>query len=162
MTRQKIADSFKNAIGTVFLLAGAFFVCSTFLSIRSVFADPIAPINENSVAAPQSGRASNPRSGRASPRKRANASRTTVARTTTPSGTASRAVSGRPAVNRATAAGSRNVVSRASAATSRANAAATRSVRARTATTAAVNNARISLQGSAIRGSKATPPNVAR
>ena len=157
MTRQKIADSFKNAVGTVFLLAGAFFVCSTFLSIRSVFADPIAPINENSVATPQSGRASNPRSGRASPRNRANASRTTVARTTTSSGTAARAVSGRPAVNRANATSSRNVVSRASAATSRANAAATRSVRARTATTAAANNARISLQGSAIRGSKATP-----
>ena len=34
-------DSCKNALGTVFLLATAFFVCSTFMSMRSVFADPV-------------------------------------------------------------------------------------------------------------------------
>ena len=48
MTFRINANSCKNAVGTVFLLAAAFFVCSTFISMRSVFADPIAP--ENSVA----------------------------------------------------------------------------------------------------------------
>ena len=46
MKSQKFANSVKNAVGTVFLLAGAFFVCSTMLSIRAVFADPIAPIDQ--------------------------------------------------------------------------------------------------------------------
>ena len=177
MKSQKIADSFKNAVGTVFLLAGAFFVCSTLLSMRAVLADPIAPYDPNSVAAPQSGRAATTRnSGRTSPRNTAATSRATVARTAvaTPSANASRATTSRSTVQsravasranaqRATANGrvngaSRNVVSRQMAATSRANANSTRSVRARTATTAAAQNARISLQGSAIRGSKATAP----
>ena len=43
MKNQKMADAYKNAIGTVFLLAGAFFICSTLLSMRTVLADPIAP-----------------------------------------------------------------------------------------------------------------------
>ena len=43
MTFRINANSCKNAMGTVFLLAAAFFVCSTFISMRSVFADPIAP-----------------------------------------------------------------------------------------------------------------------
>ncbi|MBR4860091.1 MAG: hypothetical protein IKV10_02200, partial [Alphaproteobacteria bacterium] len=170
MKSQKIADSFKNAVGTVFLLAGAFFVCSTLLSMRAVFADPIAPFDASSVAAPQSGRAATTRnSGRTSPRNVATTSRATVARTAVaaPSTGASRntvqsrAVASRTNAQRASAAGrvntaTRNVVSRASAATSRANANNTRTVRARTATTDAASNARVSLQGSAIRGSKAT------
>ena len=45
MKSHKIADSLKNAMGTVMLLAGAFFVCSTLLSLRAVFADPIAPVD---------------------------------------------------------------------------------------------------------------------
>ena len=160
MTNQKVANSVKNALGTVFLLAGAFFVCSTMLSIRSVFADPIAPID--TTYSNQSGRASNARTGRASPRGNT-VSRTTVARTTTanasrvanPRSTVqSRAVASRANANRENVAPSRNVVSRQTAATSRANANVARTVRARTATTDAANNARVSLQGSAIRGSK--------
>lgn len=168
MKSQKIADSFKNAVGTVFLLAGAFFVCSTLVSMRSVLADPIAPIYENnSVAASANGRtngASARSSARTSPRYTQNtSSRATVARTTAPVSNArsvapARAVTSRANVARANAgrgnAASRNVVSRQTAVTSRANAAATRSVRARTATTDAANNARVSLTGSAIRGSK--------
>ena len=44
MKNQKMTDAYKNAIGTVFLLAGAFFICSTLLSMRTVLADPIAPV----------------------------------------------------------------------------------------------------------------------
>ncbi|MFQ6739556.1 MAG: hypothetical protein ACLRFJ_02735, partial [Alphaproteobacteria bacterium] len=43
MKKRDIIDFGKNAMGTVFLLAAAFFMCSTFLSIKTVFADPIAP-----------------------------------------------------------------------------------------------------------------------
>ncbi|MBR3930165.1 MAG: hypothetical protein IKJ62_01125 [Alphaproteobacteria bacterium] len=171
MKSQKIADSVKNAVSTVFLLAGAFFVCSTLLSMRSVLADPIAPIDANRLMGVQNGRSNaTPRSsGRASPRT-TSANRATVARTTvagqnnvgaTSRATAApnRAVRSRVATTRADAAvgrvnQSRNVVSRQNAVTTRANATASRSVRARTATTDAVNNARISLQGGAIRGSK--------
>lgn len=158
MKSQKVANSVKNAISTVFLLAGAFFVCSTMLSIRAVFADPIAPVD--SVATANASRASgNARNARANPRATANASRTsgnasrsTVSRSTVQS----RAVTSRANAARANGAASRNVVSRTTAATSRANANRVRTVRARTATTDAANNARISLQGSAIRGSKAS------
>lgn len=160
MTNKKVANSVKNALGTVFLLAGAFFVCSTMLSIRSVFADPIAPIDPVAYAN-QGGRATNARTGRASPRtatSRANVARTTTAnasRSANPRSTVqSRAVASRANANRANFAPSRNVVSRQTTATNRANANNTRTVRARTATTDMANNARISLQGSAIRGSK--------
>ena len=182
MKSQKIANSFKNAMGTVFLLAGAFFVCSTFLSIRTVMADPIAPINDLTNVRGQ-GRAQTTRaSGRTNPR--ANATRTTrnivsraavapasVADTnarTAPSRTtnSSRAVTSRATINRATAStnranagGVRNVVSRATAATNRANARNTRAVRARTsvATTAATANsaakrARVSMGAGSLRG----------
>ena len=57
MKSRNFAEHCKNAMGTVFLLAGAFFVCSTFLSIRAVFADPIAPTNTmttNTVQSPRS------------------------------------------------------------------------------------------------------------
>ncbi|MDW2959038.1 MAG: hypothetical protein R8M37_04530 [Alphaproteobacteria bacterium] len=191
MRSQKIANSIKNAMGTVFLLAGAFFVCSTLLSMRAVLADPIAPVYDT-VMAPQAtvagatSRASNGRAttSRANPRGNGATSRTTVARTATNvsnsrattarnvsnarATTNARAVSNRAVASRGnvTTRGTvttrantptRNVVSRANAVTNRANATNTRSVRARTATTDAVSNARISLQGSAIRGSKSTP-----
>ncbi len=172
MKSQKIANSFKNAMGTVFLLAGAFFVCSTFLSIRTVMADPIAPINDLTNMRGQ-GRAQTTRaSGRTNPR--ANATRTTrnivsraavapasVADTnarTAPSRTtnSSRAVTSRATINRANAGGVRNVVSRATAATNRANARDTRAVRARTAVatsaTAAANRARVSMGAGSLRG----------
>ena len=178
MKGQKVAKTLKSVAGTAWLLAGAFFVCSTFLSMRSVWADPIAPVDDAVVMGPQSGRVvSNARSGRASPRNRATANRATIARTGVATGGAnvaparaneSRANATRAVANRANnvranaanprsnAGASRNVVSRQNAATSRANAVASRSVRARATTTDAVNNARVSLTGSAIRGSKAT------
>ncbi len=156
MNSRKLSQNYRNAMGTVFLLAGAFFVCSTLVSIRAVFADPVAP-----QIVPQTGGAQSPRS--ASPRNVVN----TVSRANA-APTASRGVTSRGVANRATASTrttatapaqaattSRSVVSRGTAAT---RTAATRNnsrnVRARTAT--ASNNARISLQGSAIRGSKAS------
>ncbi len=164
MKSQKIANSVKNAVSTVFLLVGAFFVCSTMLSVRAVFADPIAPVNYNENYA--TGRASENARARANPRAGASASRATVARTAatavTPrtansrSTVQSRAVQSRANVNRANGVPVRNVVSRQTAVTARANANNSRVVRARTASSDMVNNARVSLQGSAIRGSKAS------
>ena len=81
MTSQKIISSVKNAMGTVFLLAGAFFVCSTLVSIRAVFADPIAPTNVNEIVVPQGTRTNVRTSGRASPRGTNATTRATVART---------------------------------------------------------------------------------
>lgn len=158
MRNQKVANSVKNAIGTVFLLTSAFFVCSTMLSIRSVFADPVAPADP---VASQTGPRSDGvvRSGRAN--ARANATRTTSSnpsRTTRSRGIVQpRAVSSRAnaaVAGRAKVSSSRNVVSRANAGANRGNASGARAVRARTATTEAANASRISLQGNAIRGSK--------
>ncbi|MCM1294731.1 MAG: hypothetical protein NC311_04175 [Muribaculaceae bacterium] len=166
MKRQNITACCKNAVGTVFLLAGAFFVCSTFLSMRAVFADPIAPVDTGALNTPQASRAGTATSRTSRATSRNNASRTSVARTATNTGQ-SRAATTRNVVSRAgttvaantsasRATTSRNVVSRTGTA-SRATANNSRTVRARTATTAATsaaNNARVSLQGSAIRGSK--------
>jgi hypothetical protein len=181
MKTETVAKSLKNAVSTVFLLAGAFFVCSTFLSMRAVFADPVAPVIDSALMVPQAQRAgTNARtSGRASPRNRQTTNRATVARSAIINSarnqmTNSRGVAQRNVVSRAgvqnpranavttrntnvTSAPSRNVVSRQNAAVKRAGATKTRTVRARTATTDAANNARVSLQGSAIRGSKSTP-----
>ena len=182
MKTETVAKSLKNAVSTVFLLAGAFFVCSTFLSMRAVFADPIAPIDDASLMIPQSQRAGNNArtSGRASPRNRQTTNRATVARSAIVNAarnqmTNSRGVTTRNVVNRANPQNprantittrntnaattpTRNVVSRQNnAGANRTDATRARTVRARTATTDAANNARISLQGSAIRGSKATP-----
>lgn len=89
MTRRNITDLIKNAVGTVFLLAGAFFVCSTLVSMRAVFADPIAPtVTATATSA-------SPRATTAT--ARAGASRTTTA-TARPSTTASRATTARPSV----------------------------------------------------------------
>ena len=181
MKTETVAKSLKNAVSTVFLLAGAFFVCSTFLSMRAVFADPVAPVMDPSLMAPQAQRAGTTTrtSGRASPRNRQTTNRATVARsaiinagrnqTTNSRNVATRNVVSRSAVQnpRANAVTTRNtntvatpsrsVVSRQNMTANRAGATKTRTVRARTATTDAANNARISLQGSAIRGSKAAP-----
>lgn len=194
MKSRNFAEHVKNAMGTVFLLAGAFFVCSTLLSIRAVFADPIAPTatvtTSSAVASPRAAgnvRASTARPSTATARgtssnvvsrgtantsgatiSRGVVSRTatavpTTSRTTTTSGTASRTTttSGRPSATasrttaattgRATASrgnSARNVVSRT---TSSNVANASRSVVSRAGTTA-----RVSLTGSAIRGSKAS------
>ena len=182
MKTETVAKSLKNAVSTVFLLAGAFFVCSTFLSMRAVFADPIAPIDDASLMIPQSQRAGNNArtSGRASPRNRQTTNRATVARSAIVNAarnqmTNSRGVTTRNVVNRANPQNprantittrntnaattpTRNVVSRQNnTGANRTGATRARTVRARTATTDAANNARVSLQGSAIRGSKATP-----
>ena len=135
MNRRNIVGFAKNAMGTVFLLAGAFFVCSTFLSMRAVFADPIAPTVMPTVA-----NAASPRTSTSS--RATNASR---ARTTT--NTASRATTTRNVVSRATtpsATSTRGVTPRT---TNRAT--TTRNVVSRTTTTPS----RISHTGTAIRGS---------
>ena len=152
MKRRDIALVAKNAMGTVFLLAGAFFVCSTFLSMRAVLADPIAP-EIMPVAANQSPRstgATNRASGRTTNRGVSNA---TIARTTSATGRvagttgASRGVVSRATTNATSRANTanRNVVSRGT--TSRTT---SRNVVARTATTPS----RISLTGNAIQGYK--------
>lgn len=150
------ANSLKNAMGTVFLLAAAFFVCSTFISMRSVLADPVAPAN----TLPQ-------RLGRTSPRattqNRASAARTTVSRatvtpasasrTTTSRGVASRTVSPRASVrniNAQTTTPSRGVTARAQNA-ARSN----RAVRART-TSATTTPSRVSATGSMMAGTRAS------
>ncbi len=181
MISQKIVSSVKNAIGTACLLLGAFLVCSTFVSMRTVLADPIAPINDPMVLMQQQVAAGNARGAalRESPRNRAtaraNVARTTVAtpaisaRTATARASnaranatraaATRAVASRTTNSRATASraqteNKRNVVSRSAVVTNRTTAANNRNVRARTAVDS--DAARVSLQGSAIRGSKSS------
>ena len=87
-----MTDAYKNAIGTVFLLAGAFFICSTLLSMRTVFADPIAP-TQNATA-----------TARANAIRNMNTSRGTAARSTTTRATTT--------PTRSTASNSRNVKTR--------------------------------------------------
>ena len=189
MKSRNFADYCKNAMGTVFLLAGAFLVCSTLVSIRAVFADPIAPIATSTVVAgPQATRAgtASPRTTNATSRRTAT---NTVSRGTTTTATASRAVSSRGTTARTTAtptpartattAASRtttttarpsmtasrataNTVSRGTATTSGRNvvsrgtvANASRATTNRNVVSRAGTTARVSLQGSAIRGSKA-------
>ena len=165
MKSRNFSDCCKNAVGTIFLLGGAFLTCSTLMSMRAAFADPIAPGSANGVYGPQATRAGNvARSGRASPR--ANSTTSTVSRGRGESGTVSssrgvvsrgvgtrsvRTIQTSPASTRGVA--SRNVVSRA-ATTSAARvpgATSGRVVRDRVTDTS-----RVSLHGSALRGSKAT------
>lgn len=177
MKSREVADYCKDAMGTVFLIAGAFFVCSTFLSIRAVFADPIAPVAQNAVAVPQATRAGTNVRSSSRPATSRTTSANTVSRGTTTSNSTvvSRGVTSRvattPTATRTTTSGSTTVVSaRPSTTASRGTVATTtRNVVSRTGTTTnsrvAVNNnrnvisratstpARISLQGSAIRGS---------
>lgn len=82
MKNKKMTDAYKNAVGTVFLLAGAFFICSTLLSMRTVLADPIAPMQSaTSKVSP----------ARTAAARNATNARTTVARpATTRTTTASR------------------------------------------------------------------------
>ena len=150
MKKNSLQNFGKNALGTMFLLVGAFLVCSTFLSMRVVFADPIGPMLGNDETA-----GDGLTLGRQSPRNstgrnvRATAARPTtgVAATTT----ATRNVVQRPTTDIARGATARGVVSRELARRSSRATAPTRTVRARTATT---NPARVSLQGDAIRGTK--------
>ena len=160
MTFRINTNSVKNAMGTMFLLAAAFFVCSTLVSMRSVFADPI--VNSNNL--PQ-------RLGRTSPRANATTSnRSTVSRATTSRTTASRStnsnnatrttvsrgtganrtVSSRTTPTRTTATSTRGVVSRNNAATNRTT--NNRAVRARTSNTPS----RVSATGSVMAGTRAS------
>ena len=169
MSNRNVIDNVKNAVGTVFLLAAAFFMCSTFLSVRAVFADPIAPTPGSAAA---NAAATPVTSGRASPRSTAASRTTNPSRSTTSRATVSRATVARPAsttTSRATTS-SRGVTSRATAATSRATTqsrnvvsrgattrTATRNIVSRNATPAA--QSRVSLLGTAMRGSKAAITN---
>lgn len=162
MNRRNIASVAKNAVGTMFLLAGAFFVCSTFLSMRAVFADPIAPVvaPTQSNASPRAN-STNRAAGRTVNRGTSGA---TVARTTnrvagttsvSPRGVVSRSTTGSTSRGTTSSASraitGRNVVSRG---VTRNN---SRAVVARTATS---DTSRVSLSGSAIRGSKAATTNT--
>ncbi len=143
MKNRTFGDFCKNAVGTVFLLAAAFFVCSTLVSMRAVLADPIAPMNIT-AAAPQSARAGTSRaSGRTSPRTTA----ASTARTTTAASrsVASRATTSRAAVSGMSASRGTTVAPSRATATSRGMASTTAS-RANTATS---------------RGVSASPRNVA-
>lgn len=166
MKNRNFGDIFKNVVGTMFLLAGAGFVCSTLLSMRAVFADPIAPTAGVATGQVSSQRGATARTSGRTATSRTNAA--TVARTTS-APAAARSVTGRPVVASRTSATttpaattqSRSVTSRTT--TSGRNTVsrtgnASRSVVARTATN---SNARVSLTGSAIRGSKANTTSTA-
>ena len=148
MTSRNVADFCKNAMGTVFLLAGAFFVCSTLVSIRAVFADPVAPVNV------QMGTAQSPRANTANSRRNsANvvSRRDDTSAATTVSANSARGVAARTNTARKTVTNtnsSRSVVARTTT--------PARTVRNRATT----NSARVSLQGNAIRGSKTTYTNT--
>ncbi|MDE6481313.1 MAG: hypothetical protein K2L25_00620 [Alphaproteobacteria bacterium] len=166
MKNRNFGDVFKNVVGTMFLLAGAGFVCSTLLSMRAVFADPIAPTAGVATGQVSSQRGATARTSGRTASSRTNAS--TVARTTS-APAAARSVTGRPVVaSRTTAAATPSATTQSRSVTSRTTTSgrntasrtgnASRSVVARTATN---SNARVSLTGSAIRGSKANTTSTA-
>ena len=68
MNSRSTGNFYKNALGAVLLLACAFFVCSTLLSMRAVLADPVAPAMITEATNQMSPRST----GRASPRGNAN------------------------------------------------------------------------------------------
>lgn len=148
MTSRNVADFCKNAMGTVFLLAGAFFVCSTLVSIRAVFADPVAPVNV------QMGMAQSPRANTANSRRnsanvvsrRDDTSTATTVNANSARGVAARTNTARKTVTNTNS--SRSVVARTTT--------PARTVRNRATT----NSARVSLQGNAIRGNKTTYNNT--
>ena len=147
MKKRSVKNLCKNALGTVLLLMGAFFVCSTLFSMRVVLADPIAPTIEPSTQIAQS-----PRANRASPR--GNTTTTKSARPTTGTSTTTSGASRGVA--------SRNVVSRNQSATNSSAARSTRNVVARTAkTTTAASNARGTTTTRGVRARTATTARVA-
>ena len=152
MNRRDIANVAKNAMGTVFLLAGAFFVCSTFLSMRAVLADPVAPAIVPMQQSDSSARsnATSRASGRTVNRGVSNA---TIARTTSGNGAVTtRSVAARGGANTVSRGTTgRNVVARGT--TSRTT---SRNVVARNGST----QARISHSGPAIRATKANTNNT--
>lgn len=140
MKQRKMVEFGKNAVGTVFLLAAAFFVCSTFMSIKTVFADPIAPVATPTKVTPTSQRTSaRNRTVRTSNRVDTGNKSATTARSVTP-----RTTSPRTTANTINATTSRRVTSRGTTRSSR-------NVVARTAV--APNASRVSLTGTGIRAS---------
>ncbi|MBR3510573.1 MAG: hypothetical protein IKN73_00750 [Alphaproteobacteria bacterium] len=154
---------FKNAMGTMFLLAAAFFVCSTLVSMRSVFADPVAPIVNNIQ-----------KTGRTSPRSTSRTSNRTVARATVASRVANTAQNtGKTAVSRGVGtrkvssrtitptravnnqSSSRRVVSRDQKVANRSQKTSSRAVRARSAASNTSNTSRVSAVGSVMAGVRA-------
>ena len=90
MKNQNVTNACKNAIGTMFLLAGAFFICSTLLSMRTVLADPIAPANATqSRVAPARTAPGRTRANTRATASRGTAARSTVVRTTNASSSTS-------------------------------------------------------------------------
>lgn len=148
MTSRNVADFCKNAMGTVFLLAGAFFVCSTLVSIRAVFADPVAPVNVQMgmVQSPRANTANSRRNSANVVSRRDDASTATTVSANSARGVAARTNTSRKTVTNTNS--SRSVVARTTT--------PARTVRNRATT----NSARVSLQGNAIRGSKTTYTNT--
>jgi len=160
-------NCFKNVLGTIFLLFAVFFVCSTLISVRTVLADPIAPVNEY-VMQQTTGRASPRTTSRASGRvAQTNNNRATVARTGTNQKVVNRNVATRSAVNNSRGTASRTVNARSGkttttsrSVTSRAGGATrttSRNVRPRNAISKEV--ARVGVSGSAttaVRGTSTT------
>ena len=159
MKNRSCGNICKNAIGTMLLLAGAFFVCSTLVSMRAVLADPIAPAQN----AQNNQNAMSPRSGRASPRGTSTSK--TTARPTSNVATANRAAPSRGVATRniapranvnvapANTTPARSVVARTTATTATRANTKTRGVRARVTDT---SRARVSLSGDAIQGIRGT------
>lgn len=157
MNSRSAGNFYKNALGAVFLLACAFFVGSTLLSMRAVLADPLAPAIITDAARQESGRTS----GRASPRGRANntaaARPTTATQATaaTPRGVASRNVAARTNENKSVAA--RGVTTRPTTRKTVARSVAPRAVTTRTVRArAGATSQRVGVTGDVIRGSKGT------
>lgn len=141
-------NSLKNAMGTVFLLAAAFFVCSTLISIRTVFADPVVMSNQLAGRVTRiSPRATTNRTTvvSAQPGKKTATSRGVTSNRTVAS-RAGGAVRGTNATDTTTA--SRGVVARNQTAN---NARSERAVRARTSTTPS----RVSAAGTVMAGNRA-------
>lgn len=167
MKKRNFNDIFKNAAGTIFLFAAAFFVFSTLVSMRAVLADPVIIQQQqqavsNSPRSVRTAKASSSRTSRTSRDSKAIVARTGATQTTKSApatavsayrGTASRGTASRSSVAGTTAATSARGVS-ARSATNRATA-TNKSVRSRTAVSSA-NASRVSLLGTAIRGSNSS------
>ena len=168
MNNRSVGRFCKDALGAIYLLVGAFFVCSTLLSMRSVFADPIAPTDGAAVNPNMTAASPRTASGRANARTRANGSaRPTVAGTPTAAGrsVSARGVAARTPNSATRQTAARSVVARGTAATS---AAATRTVATRTVANnrnirsraTATGAARVSLTGDAMAGVKGITGNT--
>ncbi len=125
MIRRNITGCVKNAVGTVFLLAGTFFVCSTLISMRAVFADPIAPTMMpgadmgTQVANTTSRRATANVISREGVTTRGTTTRAVTARTATPRGSVINTTQNGTNVSRATATNNRGVATRTTNANAR-------------------------------------------